>query len=173
MSTLARTTASLGQYLRPEGAVWGAVHLRSRPGIQQPAECGFPSQRRRIGRHGNCPDSPAGSVAKAAAVTFSLITRPIQRWHCRTLVDSESEAGFPFKISFCGTGERGWGNSSLVAWVTSSLLLLPFSLVSSLNRPSTASSPSRGGHPPAARIVPSPPGSGVPTTAGAQAWGPR
>ena len=62
-----------------------------------------------------------------------LITRPIQRWRCRTLVDSESQAGFLFRISLCATGDRGWAESSLAVWVRSSIFLLPFSLVPSSN----------------------------------------
>ena len=63
-----------------------------------------------------------------------LITRPMQHRRCRTPVDSESQAGFPFRISSGAAGDRRWAKSSLVAWVRSSLLLLPFSLVPSSNQ---------------------------------------
>ena len=63
-----------------------------------------------------------------------LITMPMQRRRCPTPVDSESQAGFPFRISFCTAGDCRWAKYSLVAWLTSSLFLLPFSLVRSSNQ---------------------------------------
>ena len=86
------------------------------------------------------PTGVARSVGRGISIPYGrrfrrtwsghmLMTGPMQRWHGRTLVDSEPQAGFPFRISFCVAGDCGWARSSLVAWVRSSIFLLPFSLI--------------------------------------------